>query len=88
VLEALQNAAKYAHASCATVRLLDNGTTLSFEVTDDGIGFDPDTVIRGAGLANINDRLDALGGTVSLHSSIGHGTTLRGEVPLAVVVPG
>ena len=88
VLEALQNAAKYAQASSATVRLVDNGTTLSFEVTDDGIGFDPDTVIRGAGLANINDRLDALGGTVSLHSSIGHGTTLRGEVPLAVVVPG
>ena len=88
VLEALQNAAKYAQASSATVRLVDNGTTLSFEVTDDGTGFDPDTVIRGAGLANINDRLDALGGTVSLHSSIGHGTTLRGEVPLAVAVPG
>jgi len=88
VLEALQNAAKYAHASSATVRLVDNGTTLSFEVTDDGIGFDPDTVIRGAGLANINDRLDALGGTVSLHSSIGHGTTLRGDLPLVVVVPG
>ncbi|MBA2478433.1 MAG: hypothetical protein H0V38_07465 [Sporichthyaceae bacterium] len=87
VLEALQNAAKYAHASSATVRLVDNGTTLSFEVADDGIGFDPDTVIRGAGLANINDRLDALGGTVSLHSSIGHGTTLRGDVPLAVAVP-
>jgi len=87
VLEALQNAAKYAHASSATVRLVDNGTTLLFEVTDDGIGFDPDTVIRGAGLANINDRLDALGGTVSLHSSIGHGTTLRGDVPLAVAVP-
>jgi len=87
VLEALQNAAKYAHASSATVRLVDNGTTLSFEVTDDGIGFDPDTVIRGAGLANINDRLDALGGTVSLRSSVGHGTTLRGDLPLAVAVP-
>jgi signal transduction histidine kinase len=81
ILEALQNAAKYAGASTVSVALRHAGGVLSFEVTDDGIGFDPATVIASSGLANMADRLHAVGGTWSLQSSPGSGTTVRGTVP-------
>src|SRR5690606_1124076 len=62
-LEALQNVAK--HAPAAVVRLTVTGTEhgVHVEVVDDGPGFDPATVARGAGLANIADRIGAVGGT-------------------------
>jgi signal transduction histidine kinase len=82
VLEALQNIQKYAHASHAVIRLSDSGGALSFEVTDNGKGFDPTTTKRGSGITNMADRLDALGGTIHLHSQPGTGTTLRGTIPV------
>jgi signal transduction histidine kinase len=63
VLEALQNVQKYASAKSATVRLSEVAHALQFEISDDGHGFDQTTMIRGAGLTNMSDRLDALGGT-------------------------
>ena len=54
---------------------------LTVEVSDDGRGFDLTAVTRGAGLTNMEDRLDALGGTLQIESSPGHGTTLRATVP-------
>lgn len=56
---------------------------LTFEVTDDGAGFDPSTVTTGTGLANMADRLDAVGGTWSLESAPGTGTTVSGAVPIS-----
>jgi signal transduction histidine kinase len=83
ILEALQNIQKYAQASSATVRLREEADQLSVEVADDGRGFDVSTTIRGNGLTNIEDRLDALGGTLKISSSPGIGTTLRATVPVA-----
>ena len=59
-LEALQNAAKYAAASSATVELQDDGAELGFTVSDDGLGFDPSSVVYGTGLQGITDRLGAI----------------------------
>lgn len=81
VLEALQNVAKYAGATKATVRLEASNGTLNFSVRDDGGGFDPDRTARGSGLTNMADRLDALGGAVAISSSPGEGTTVQGRVP-------
>ncbi len=81
VLEALQNVQKYAGAGTATVRLLEDDTTLRFEVEDDGDGFDTATVKKGSGLTNMSDRLDALGGAVTVDSTPGHGARLRGTLP-------
>jgi signal transduction histidine kinase len=81
-LEALQNVQKYADASSATVQLREDPDQLHVEVADDGRGFDVTAVKRGAGLTNMEDRLDALGGTLQIYSSPGHGTTLRATVPL------
>ncbi|MBJ7594905.1 MAG: hypothetical protein JF886_08595 [Candidatus Dormibacteraeota bacterium] len=80
VLEALQNVQKYAQASKVTVHLDEVDGGLTFAVTDDGHGFDVETMKRGAGLTNMADRLDALGGTVHVASMIGHGTTVSGAL--------
>jgi signal transduction histidine kinase len=86
-LEALQNVQKYAQASRATVRLGEHDGALTFEVEDDGRGFDPAGTPRGSGLTNMGDRLDALGGRVDLYSEPGAGTTLKGSVPVEQAVP-
>jgi signal transduction histidine kinase len=80
-LEALQNVAKYAEASRATVRLSADDGGLAFEVQDDGVGFDPASAGRGSGLQGMADRLDAVGGTLDVRSVPGAGTTIVGRVP-------
>lgn len=84
VLEALQNVQKYAHAAHVVVRLRVAGSALTFEVIDDGTGFDTATVKNGAGLVNMADRVDALGGKVQVTSRPGAGTSVCGELPVAV----
>jgi len=85
VLEALQNASKYAEASSVTIALFTSDGRLGFEVADDGPGFDPATTPRGSGLQNIADRLDALGGALELESSPGTGTRIAGRIPIRQV---
>jgi signal transduction histidine kinase len=80
-LEAIQNVQKYAHASSIDVRLRAIDGHIGIDISDDGIGFDPTTVTRGAGLTNMEDRLDALGGSLHLESTPGEGTTLHARVP-------
>jgi signal transduction histidine kinase len=81
-LEALQNVAKYAGASTATVTLSASNGQLTFSVSDDGAGFDAEKVPSGAGLTNMNDRLEALGGAVEIESEPGRGTTVTGRIPV------
>jgi signal transduction histidine kinase len=80
-LEAMNNIAKYADASSASVALTHSNGHLTFVVTDDGRGFDPLVTGHGTGLQGIADRLDAMGGTLSVASRIGEGTTITGTVP-------
>lgn len=81
-LEGLQNVAKYAEASRATVRVWIDGSQLAFEVADDGRGFDPSSNGYGTGLQGIADRLGALDGRVEVQSEPGRGTLVHGRVPL------
>ena len=81
VLEALQNTTKYANAISATVSLTAVNGTLEFEITDDGQGFDTATVGPGSGLNGIADRLDTVGGSFTISSDPGSGTTIVGAVP-------
>ncbi len=82
VLEALQNATKYANASSVTVALTRENGSLLFSVVDDGIGFDPAAVPSGSGLTNMRDRLEALGGAVHVLSEPGGGTRVSGRIPV------
>jgi signal transduction histidine kinase len=82
-LEALQNVAKYANASLVTLRLSDGDHRLTFEVTDDGVGFDERQTSFGTGLQGITDRLSAVGGDVVVRSTPGAGTSVTGHLPVA-----
>ncbi|MDT7610728.1 MAG: hypothetical protein QOG96_5231 [Pseudonocardiales bacterium] len=80
VSEMLTNAAKHAHASAVEVdaEVLDGALRVC--VRDDGVGgADPR---RGSGLVGLNDRIEALGGTFSLHSPTGGGTTMSFVLPV------
>ena len=74
---------KYADASRVQISLARSNGRLAFEVTDDGVGFDPATASHGTGLQGIADRLDALGGTFEIVSTLGGGTTVNGSVPVS-----
>jgi signal transduction histidine kinase len=87
VLEALQNVSKYADASQVTLGLREGDGQLVFEVRDDGVGFDPGRTSYGTGLQGMADRLEALGGRLSIESAPGRGTTLIGRVPIGGGVP-
>jgi PAS domain S-box-containing protein len=80
VSEALANAAKHARASVVHVAVRTQDQMLSISVRDDGLGgADPD---RGSGLLGLKDRAEAIGGTLSLESVRGAGTSLYVELPL------
>ncbi len=81
-LEALQNTAKYAQATTATITITTNDHQLTFSVTDDGLGFDPASTNHGTGLQGIADRLGALEGEVTVESTPGRGTVVSGRLPL------
>jgi signal transduction histidine kinase len=86
VLEALQNTAKYAEANSVTITLEQRAGAIAFEVRDDGRGFDATTVSRSAGLTGMADRLDTVGGVVTVESSLGRGTRITGTVPIEQLV--
>jgi signal transduction histidine kinase len=81
-LEALQNTAKYAHATQACIRLQAQHGTLCFTVSDDGTGYDARYTAMGSGLRNMADRLAALGGRLEVRSAPGQGTTITGHLPV------
>jgi signal transduction histidine kinase len=81
VLECLQNAVKHSEARSVLVTLSDDDGELSFEVRDDGVGFEVDETPRGSGLTNIADRLDALDGSFDVVSNPGKGTVVHGAIP-------
>src|SRR6266571_881566 len=85
-LEALQNVAKYAGATGATVELHQEDGHLAFAITDDGVGFDPVAKGYGTGMQGMADRLAALGGELIVRSSPGAGTTVKGWVPAPAAV--
>ena len=81
VAEALTNIAKYAGASAAEVEATADEGVLQVWVRDDGRG--GADFGRGSGLAGLKDRIEALGGQISLHSPPGAGTTLQIALPLS-----
>ncbi|MFL5909631.1 MAG: sensor histidine kinase, partial [Gaiellaceae bacterium] len=80
-MEALQNAAKHAHGASGVMISVSQNERLRFEVRDDGEGFDALRADYGAGLTNLRDRLDAVGGELDVASEPGRGTTISGAIP-------
>ncbi len=79
--ETLTNVAKYAGASSATVTCRRDGQWAEIAVADDGVGGAlPE---HGSGLRGLADRIEALGGRLTVDSAPGSGTTVRARVPIA-----
>ena len=80
--EALNNALKHAAATRVTVRLnVDEGQQVTLEITDNGSGFDQDTLNGGGlGLVSMRERAEGLGGSITIASTPGKGTTVKVRV--------
>jgi signal transduction histidine kinase len=81
VAEALTNVAKYAQASCASVRVRREGDWVSVEIEDDGVG--GAAPARGSGLRGLEDRVSALDGRLVVESPPGQGTRIVAHIPAA-----
>lgn len=84
VQEALANIERHAQASHVRLDLLRSEEGVVLRVRDDGVGFDPRTIERtsgGIGLRNIRERVEHLGGNLSLSSNAGR-TTMRVVLPV------
>jgi len=79
--EALSNVVKHAKASEVEVSLVRQDGTLGLVIRDDGCGFDPDRP-RGLGLTGLSDRLDTVGGSVTISSEAGVGTSVCVSIPV------
>jgi signal transduction histidine kinase len=88
VQEALTNVVRHARAETVLIQMAREGARLAIEVEDDGRGFDPASVAtpessgRGLGLLGIRERVELLGGQVTIDSAPGQGTRLAVSVPL------
>jgi signal transduction histidine kinase len=80
VAEALTNAAKHANAAVAHVEVRARDGRLHLSVRDDGVG--GADLARGSGLIGLSDRVQALGGTITVHSPISEGTALQVDLPI------
>jgi two-component system NarL family sensor kinase len=81
--ESLQNCAKHSGARNFEVRVWSESSRLHLTVRDSGKGFDVAAANRGAGLGLISmrERLKSVGGTLSIESQNGNGTTIHARVP-------
>jgi PAS domain S-box-containing protein len=82
--EALQNVVKHSGSRHAYVFLNGQIDTINMTVKDSGAGFDPLEKMRGRGLGltSMSERLKVVGGHLSIHSQLGHGTTVQAVAPL------
>jgi len=79
--EGMQKILKHANASTISMQLIERKGHIIFILEDDGIGFDPAHAKSGNGLTNMKERAGLLGGTFTIESGPGNGTTIRVKIP-------
>jgi len=80
--EQLRNIVKYAKATVIKVDVSIDGNKLRMMISDNGIGFNINTVKKGIGLANIKRRAELFAGTFEINSSPGNGCAIIIDIPL------
>jgi signal transduction histidine kinase len=88
VKEAVHNIIKHAKASEVTIRMVFADGSLEVTVHDDGAGFQPGEGVSGHGLSNMKQRLQNIGGSCTVESKSGGGTTVRLSLRIGTPVPG
>jgi signal transduction histidine kinase len=87
--EALRNAARHASPSAVHVTVTADGREARLDVSDDGVGFDPDVVMAahsGLGLFTMRERVALIDGRLEVQSRVGGGTRIVATVPIAGAV--
>lgn len=74
--EAVNNALKYSDATTIQIAVQKTENSIRIEIQDNGVGFDPETIVRGNGLLNMQQRIENLGGIFTLKSELGKGTSI------------
>ena len=87
VQEALANVVKHAVATRAHVRVQEFDGTVQLSVRDEGQGFASDAETAGFGLLGMQERLALVGGTVTIDSAVGEGTTVQASIPVNKAFP-
>ncbi|MEU4293747.1 histidine kinase [Kribbella sp. NPDC026596] len=82
-LEAMQNSAKHSSATAIRLDLRGGPTVLEVTVRDDGAGFDLGAAHPGEGLANMRDRVESAGGTLTIETAPSRGTLVAARLPAA-----
>lgn len=84
IREAIQNTIKYAEASQVNLDFAGIKKEVHLSIQDNGKGFDTETIKKGIGLKNLQERVTELNGTVSIESSSEKGTNIKIILPLNV----
>jgi signal transduction histidine kinase len=87
--EGIRNAHKHSGCGRALVQLDEVAGSLRLRVSDEGAGFDPNSIETnpGLGLLSMEERLHSLGGELFIHSRPGAGTCIEACIPLSATVP-
>ncbi|HWG84011.1 MAG TPA: ATP-binding protein, partial [Deinococcales bacterium] len=81
IQEALTNVARHAHATKVKIEISGGDGVVEGSIRDDGRGFHPEFTHETVGLVGMRERAEQLGGSLTVESSPGNGTTLRFTVP-------
>lgn len=81
VQEAPANVAKHARAKCVSINVWEGEGRVRIAVTDDGLGFEKADPGDGFGLIGMRERVDLVGGRLTVESAPGQGTAIRADFP-------
>ena len=76
IQEAINNALKYAKADKISVSIDKIDEKIKIQISDNGVGFDKDSITQGNGLQNMQKRIEEIGGTFNLESELDKGTKI------------
>ena len=84
IQEALANVARHSHADRVKIALVYSRDKLTCTIDDNGVGFDPHKKHNGYGLRSMEERVNAIGGEISIESILEQGTSISLTVPISV----
>ncbi|HEY4033981.1 MAG TPA: ATP-binding protein [Ktedonobacteraceae bacterium] len=79
--ESLTNAARHAHAQRVSISLQQEQEVIRLQIRDDGCGYDTSKAHTGLGILGMRERAAAVGGTLTINSGPGDGTTVEAVLP-------